>query len=698
MYFFQIFCIVSLLSSMLSKDSGILEKSAVYFFDMPMTCLCKFSFVWDRFDLVLDTEVKQAEHMMVESPLDGADLKDLEEPPVDFPSMTSSSLYPNSHNPSIHCHNNHSNATLLAGNTKGSWINEFLSQQMLGEGLFNEPIYFFDLRADQSISFLRTGSKMSTPLNEKKSALKILSASEVIECEVEEIQQIENGWFVIGAQKQNIHLLFSLAEDTKVLSSFCMALERNASFRKCHQLCAEWLQKHLHSQATDFSCFISESGLFPCSDDEVSKDFKDFSHIYIVKKILVTIKIVLRLNTRTEKSFFIECHDTVCVQELKEQFCAVYQEEEKTIVDVSCVWLVHKDKVPSEEQVLRNLWYIQGDESFDYEDLDLDAKHTFYAFIHPPGSIPVKLNYKSGIKKFMKSECTIIVSPDDSVDSLRDEIAKVTHTNPMSFKLLMNGKKIEAETDLWPIIQSHSNCTIVVEQSTKIEIDIVTSTGSCSEDANQKVLISRFKYEKVDTLKKEVCDQLQMPLHCIDLYHNDNHLKDNESLRSSRLRNKDQVKAVVLRNRIWLKIRMVRCKSKWVDIEVDDQTLTTVGHLKAFARSQLVKIATESPDVLDSNQECSSEFPIEMIAIYQGNVLGDQENLHSAGVNMNDTIVLVEYEKRCFTAMVGEIPIFFCKEGCGQTQRVIAMCNGKIYFFGKCWFISGFNTSLKWYI
>lgn len=144
---------------------------------------------------------------------------------------------------------------------------------------------------------------------------------------------------------------------------------------------------------------------------------------------------------------------------------------------------------------------------------------------------------------------------------------------------------------------------------------------------------------------------------------------------------------------------MVRCKSKWVDIEVDDQTLTTVGHLKAFARSQLVKIATESPsDVLDSNQECSSEFPIEMIAIYQGNVLGDQENLHSAGVNMNGTIVFVEYEKRCFTAMVGEIPIFFCKEGCGQTQRVIAMCNGKIYFFGKCWFISGFNTSLKWYI
>ncbi|XP_025083537.1 uncharacterized protein LOC112557741 [Pomacea canaliculata] len=252
----------------------------------------------------------------------------------------------------------------------------------------------------------------------------------------------------------------------------------------------------------------------------------------------------------------------------------------------------------------------------------------------------------------------------------------------MSFKLLINGKKIEAETDLWPIIQSHSNCTIVVEQSTKIEIDIVTSTGTCSEDANQKVLISRFKYEKVDTLKKEVCDQLQMPLHCIDLYHNDNHLKDNESLRSSRLRNKDQIKAVVLRNRIWLKIRMVRCKSKWVDIEVDDQTLTTVGHLKAFARSQLVKIATESPsDVLDSNQECSSEFPIEMIAIYKGNVLGDQENLHSAGVNMNDTIVFVEYEKRCFTAMVGEIPIFFCKEGCGQTQRVIAMCNGKIYFF-----------------
>nr|KAG5707064.1 hypothetical protein BaRGS_011775 [Batillaria attramentaria] len=193
------------------------------------------------------------------------------------------------------------------------------------------------------------------------------------------------------------------------------------------------------------------------------------------------------------------------------------------------------------------------------------------------------------------------------------------------------------------------------------------------------------KYESVAKLKQEVCNKLQVPFYAVDLKHGNTPLQEQHNLRTSRLRDSDTVQAVVLPNRMRVKVRLF--SGHWEDIVVDDLTVSTVRQLKLFTES-LVKqrCASTSGNRYGEHAErgpvSTSASLVEFSVIFNGRVLSDEDTLREAGVMMNGKLVLVQAEKNCFTAVCGLVPIFL-SHASGMFRREIVMSDGKMFYFGE---------------
>ena len=269
------------------------------------------------------------------------------------------------------------------------------------------------------------------------------------------------------------------------------------------------------------------------------------------------------------------------------------------------------------------------------------------------------------------------------MQTLRHDISKVIHKDPCSFKLFIAGKKMEMDTALESFLRA-PNCTVVVEQRPKIQLNVVSKDDG-QPSVSDCFPVTMHRYERVEKLKQEVCSRLEIPGYCVDLHHKDVHLDERVDLRSSRLRSGDTVKALVRPNRIRVSVRL-RTRV-WEDVVVNDTNVATVGLLKAFARNVLAERLSrgrlrqnihEGSDPLGS-----STFSV----ILGGMLLPDEATLRAAGVEMNSRVVLVEEERLCFTVdPPGRVPVFFSsgRDDYQPATRVMAMCDGKhFYFTGK---------------
>ena len=496
---------------------------------------------------------------------------------------------------------------------------------------------------------------------------------------------------ILGGSQDDLHVLVNYKE-REVLG--CLVTGRDTSLTSGLSTCQRWLEDVLGSQhhAPQQVCLLRNGQRL--DDPQALSHLEDFEEVDLVRTETVMLKFLHRVSQRCEKAFYVECDDIDYVREAKEKFLKVLALEEQTegsagAGGVDHVWLTCGGKVLPDDKLLKTIWDPEvGEErtfslQSDRSGADLTATDAFRVHFRPPDSVLVKLNFKSDARKYVKSESVIIVSPGADVQTLRHDISKVIHKDPCSFKLFIAGKKMEMDTALESFLRA-PNCTVVVEQRPKIQLNVVSKDDG-QPSVSDCFPVTMHRYERVEKLKQEVCSRLEIPGYCVDLHHKDVHLDERVDLRSSRLRSGDTVKALVRPNRIRVSVRL-RTRV-WEDVVVNDTNVATVGLLKAFARNVLAERLSrgrlrqnihEGSDPLGS-----STFSV----ILGGMLLPDEATLRAAGVEMNSRVVLVEEERLCFTVdPPGRVPVFFSsgRDDYQPATRVMAMCDGKhFYFTGK---------------
>ena len=496
---------------------------------------------------------------------------------------------------------------------------------------------------------------------------------------------------ILGGSEDDRHVLVNYKE-REVLG--CLVTGRDTSLTWGLSTCQRWLEDVLGSQhhAPQQVCLLRNGQRL--DDPQALSHLADFEEVDLVRTETVMLKFLHRVNQRRETAFYVECNDTDYVREAKEKFLKVFDLEEQTegsagAGGVDHVWLTCRGRVLPDDILLGTIWDPEvGDErtfslQSDRSGADLTATDAFRVHFRPPDSVLVKLNFKSDARKYVKSESVIIVSPGADVQTLRHDISKVIHKDPNSFKIFIAGKKMEMDTALEHFLRA-PNCTVVVEQRPKIQLNVVSKDDGQSS-VSDCLPVAIHRYERVEKLKQEVCSRLEVPGYCVDLHHKDVHLDERVDLRSSRLRSGDTVKALVRPNRIRVSVRLRT--GEWEDVVVNDTNVATVDLLKAFAQNILAEKRSQDrlrQDIHEGKDPLgSSTFSV----ILGGMLLPDDATLREAGVEMNSRVVLVEEERLCFTVdPPGRVPVFFSsgRDDYQPATRVMAMCDGKhFYFTGK---------------
>ena len=539
-------------------------------------------------------------------------------------------------------------------------------------------------------------------------------AAESFGCTSDEIHEVQLMWrqpqlhlLIVGANKDNLHLIVNHKERKAI---DCLVIGRDIS-----GLNKQWLKELLLKQyRSPQACLLRKGRRLDHPDAFLH--LQDFEEVDLVRAETVTLRFLHRLSQCSERVFYVECSDTDYVREVKEKFLQVFALEGCDSGGVGSVWLTCGEKVLPDDELLRNIWNPKVDElAFSLESertgVDLTANDTFHVHFQPADAVLVKLNFKSDARKYVTSESVILVSPRANVQTLRHEVSKVIHKDPHSFKMFIVGKKVEMGTVLEPFLKA-ANCTVVLEQRPKIQLRVVSTATNCqSPDPSLPFPVALHRYERVEKLKQEVCSRLKVPGYCVDLHHNNTHLNDHDDIRSSRLRNGDTVNALVLPNRIRVSVRLR--SHHWEDVVIDDTSVSTVGHLKAFAQAVLAERSSRCKSTRQggcddtggshlSDQLKGNSYSFS--AVIGGALLADSATLREAGVEMNSRVVLIQSERLGYTVDIpGRVPLFVCtgKDDYRPPDRVMAMCDGRRFYvaFGKFFvcllFVCFFVTSAK---
>ncbi|KAK7482082.1 hypothetical protein BaRGS_00026666 [Batillaria attramentaria] len=351
-----------------------------------------------------------------------------------------------------------------------------------------------------------------------------------------------------------------------------------------------------------------------------------------------------------DKRYIVKCRNVDSLDEVKRTFLSVFSAVEKVSVDTDLnkVWFTFSDKVLTEKlrhekcgmDAFRKVFsrYPQDMAIHRPYTIHLATPTSMEVYVHfqPADAILIEVKCKPEGIRALNEETVLPVSPTVSHQQLRLEVSKLVRQDLHSTRIYVGKKKVDDKTDLSKALRSR-HCVITVEQKPKINLTIqVVHTPRCSAQETTFTL-DIYSYDTVSKVKEEVCKRICVPQHRVDLYFENKLLDDDNTLNQNRLRNKDTIRAVVLTNRILLRVRST--SRRWHEAAVDDCFRSTVADVKAFVRS------IEGPQ----NKEPDGE----VVAIFKDKVLVDIAFLGDVGIcpdRASTTLVFVKMESMCFTA------------------------------------------------
>ncbi|KAL8564691.1 hypothetical protein ACOMHN_004184 [Nucella lapillus] len=493
---------------------------------------------------------------------------------------------------------------------------------------------------------------------------------------------------IVKGSDQELVLIVSFKGHNDQEGIGCFTCSRDISLNSALIMCKTWLWETFSIPSSSQVCLLQDGERL--DQPYPFRCLREFDKLELVRVDTLMLKFVCRLSQQCEQTFHIDCYDTDYVHEVKKKFFQVFLKEQakpaETARNSEDVWLTNGDTVVPPNKLVRAVMN-PGDAQYTLGSMLSEEANTSDTFhVHFPPTDPpvlVRLNFKADSRKHLTSESVLLVSPSlTTTEILRQEVSKVIHKEPLSFKMFISGKKIEMATVLGPYLQTPS-CTVVVEQRPQIELKVEHELACETPVANLPVNIHR--YERVLKLKQHVCSQLDLPGYCIDLQHNNTRLDELNDLRSSRLRNGDTVKALVLPNRIRVRVRVE--SNHWKEVVVNDVTVTTVEQLVAYAQAAIAEKSCRERGGQTSGQDSDHgghSGVTTFKAIHRGQFLPPSATLREVGVAMNSRVLVLQEKSFCYTSScLGRVPIFMGRFGTHYQPpvRVMAMCDGsRVYF------------------
>lgn len=650
-----------------------------------------------------DSTTQDLERSLGEDDLGG---KDLEELRKGFPDLRGgraletasssgypeSALFPNLYNSVPESGNNFSS---INGNLQSfDPVSNGLFVEPCGHGLQGKPARptsFKVLCCDVTDKYTGLHRMHLADLEKDMNGSFKISAAACFSCKEESVQEItvktrmhgEVAAVVIGVRETFSYFFVQQNLDLEPCFMF-LILQREADMQEGVRVCHRWLmgEQKMTRQAAAAHCLLSQTQRVTETDKYLSRQINNFEMLYLVRAEPVTIKIIHGLDAFSEKVYYIDCMDTWSVKEVKEQFLQLYRQENQVTADISAVWFSSTEKVIPDDEFLKWQEQLVGIDEADTIEMDCSWNNTIFVHFQPADSVAVKVHYKSDARRsmHMKSERVMVIWPYTTTRDLRQEIAKIIHKDPNALKLFINGRKIETDTDLEHLLTS-PNCAVVVEHHKKITVTV--DAAAFGNQSSQTLVVQMHKYESVAKLKQEVCSKMQVPPYMVDMTRGNVLLQEQEDLRTCRLRDTDTVQAVVLPNRVCLKVRLG--SGQWKDVVVDDFTVSTIGQLKAFAESLIGRGRTTNSS--DAKQEYTASTQLHYSIIFNGKMLHDDDTLRESCVTMNSRMLMISTEKRCFTAVCGRVPIFVSLGLTNsQLRREMVMSDGQKFYFDPQFF------------
>ncbi|KAL8583728.1 hypothetical protein ACOMHN_000349 [Nucella lapillus] len=394
--------------------------------------------------------------------------------------------------------------------------------------------------------------------------------------------------------------------------------------------------------------------------------------VELLLKFPLVWRICYRYKLFCDKRYHVHCSSAASLEEIKCMFLDLFQTtvEGEEELRADCVWFTQGNKVVTEMCLLQT-FSVESENSSDSLEV-IKVSHLgkcvdeVYVHFQPANALCAEVTLKTdGVPTPMG----LLVVSGQPASYVREEVAKIVGKEPESIRISLGTVKLDNTVDVHQALTA-SGCKITVTAKQKIKLTVHMEPVSNSSEKSMHT-IPVYSYGTVEVLKMELCRRTEIPAPLVDLFFEGRNLDKGSTFRAHRLRDGDCLEGRVFPRRLTLLVRMP--DRGWLELTVDDCSVTTVGQVKVFCQTR-----SPGPPV-----HC-----FELTAIVADRVLSDSQTLDDITAEAHHPqrrrLVLVRTEGSCFTAATSCLGTYIV---CSSTKgshfdQVSTMHNGKRPFYG----------------